>query len=326
MDVSGQGSVKVELRSASNGLLAQWREPVSGAATLSGQIPAGIGPVKLFNVVVDSPSDIRISGISLGVRVPKLNPLCTAFLFSYAQLLRAYDPVAGRVKDHAQFPIGDSDSVPGDGFVALAAAAAADLSVVSRPNAAAIARHAIDALLATPREPNSGWLPHWLKNGQRRPKSEYSTVDTALAVISALEAASMLGLGDEQARLRQLVDSLSFPAVTVAGKISHGLDGNGQVLRPFWDDWGGETALVELLRAYQNPRLPDIVAVHHPPAFCGRGFIYELGALFARDYGAPGAPTDKWGVNWYTQRRREYAAQRARTSTVRPCSASRRPR
>jgi hypothetical protein len=202
--------------------------------------------------------------------------------------------------------------VPGLGFAALAAAAAADLGVVSTGDARAIARQAIEALLRVPREPRTGWLPHWLKNGQRHPDSEWSTVDTALALLSALQAATILDLGGHRTRLRAFLDGIDFDAVTTsANEISHGLDAQGRVLASVWDAWGGETALIQLLRGYRDPCLPGLRTSHSPPAYRGRGFITELGALLVEQLGGAAATPDRWNVNWYDQRLSHYRAQRS---------------
>jgi hypothetical protein len=315
--VKGNGRLKIELRSARNDVLAEWSVAVNSTdyTSITREIASDVGPIKLLNVVAESPADLTLDEITFETRVPALTPLRYAFLLSYAQLLRCYDPATGLVRDHAQWPVGDFDAVPGLGFVALGAATAADLGVVSYADANAIATRAIDALLRVPREPRTGWLPHWLKNGQRHPDSEWSTVDTALALLSALQAATILDLGDRRAQLRALLDGIDFDAVTNgAQEISHGLDGHGRVLPNVWDAWGGETALLQLLRGYRDPCLPDLHTSHSPPAFRGRGFITELGALFVQQLGGVGATTDRWNVNWYNERLAHYRAQRSHVS------------
>ncbi len=312
--VKGRGRLKVELKTAGDDLLAEWTVSIDSQdyTDVTRTIPGDIGPVKLLNVVAESPSDLTLDEILLETSVPALTPLRYAFLLSYGQLMRCFDPQTGLVRDHAQWPTGDFDAVPGMGFVALAAAAASDLSVISRVDAVDIASRAIDALLEVPGEPQTGWLPHWLKSGQRHPDSEWSTVDTALALLSAIQAATMLDLGERRERLRQVVDELDFDAVTnAANEISHGLDGEGRVLSSVWGAWGGETALLQLLRGYRDPCLPDLSAGHQPPVFRGRGFIMELGALLVDALGGPEASPDHWNVNWYNERVAHYEKQRS---------------
>lgn len=231
----------------------------------------------------------------------------------YFALPSAYDPLLGKTKDHAQWPVGDFDTVPGFGFQVRAAATAADLGIVTRGAARQLARKSINTLLQAPREPSSRWLPHWLQDDQRHPASDFSTVDTALTYISALQGASALGLTQERDQLRLAVKALDFKKVTdqATNEISHGIDKDGQVIPFTWTAWGGETALVELLRVYKNPALPILQYDRFPPAFCGRGFITELTALFVPQFGASGSPNDRYGVNWFVERMSHLGAQRA---------------
>jgi hypothetical protein len=314
VQVKGQGTLKIELRSATNALLKSWSKTVSSDVftTITEPLPADLTPVKLLNVVAESPSNLTLDEISFGTRVPRLFPLRYAYLISYAQLLRTLDPATGVVRDHAQWPVGDFDAVPGMGFVALAAASAADLGFISKTDAIAIASKSIEALLAVPREPRTGWLPHWLKNGQRHPDSEWSTVDTALALLPAIQAATMLSLDSKRTSLQAMVDQLNFAAVTTSGqKITHGISAEGTVLPGTWDVWGGETALVQLLRGYRDPCLPDLSITHTPPAYGGRGFITELGALLVAELGTSSGLVDRWGINWRGERTTHYLAQRS---------------
>jgi hypothetical protein len=70
-----------------------------------------------------------------------------------------------------------------------------------------------------------------LEDGRRHPGSEWSTVDTALALLSAIQATTILDLGDRRARLQEMLDGLDFDAVTnAAQQISHGLDAEGRLL------------------------------------------------------------------------------------------------
>jgi hypothetical protein len=309
----GRGRLSLELKNTADEVVADWADVQidSTAVTLiEREIPEGLGAVKLLTVVADSPSDLWIDRLSLVVEVPMLESLEYAFTLSLAQLLRAYDPGTGHVRDHAQFPIGDFDSVPASGFVALGAACATNRGVLDRQTGVAIAGRAISAIVESPREPSTGWLPHWLLGNEPHPDSEWSTINTALAVLAALQAAHILDLPGEIDQLRGLVANLDFEAVTTAdGLISHGLDGDGRVLEGAWDAWGGESSIVELLRYYQNPELPRLQSRRQPPAYCGRGFIVELGALFVPQLGAPGYGSDGFGVDWYAERQAHLTEQ-----------------
>ena len=315
--VKGNGPLKVENRLASGALCREWVYSVNSPdyITLGDAFPTDCGPVKRLSLVADSPADLVVEELELETQVPALTPLHYAFLMSYAQLLRAYDDTTGHARDKSHLPLGEFDSVPAMGFVALASAAAADVGIISNDAARSIATRAIDALLAAPR--CHGWLPHWLRGNQPHENSEWSTVDTALAVLSAIQAANELGLQQQLQGLRSLVAALDFPAVTDSdGRIHHGLDRDAtgctsRQLDSAWGDWGGETAMVELLRAYHDPSLPPIPANRQPPAYCGRGFITEMGALSFPQLGAPGYGRDRYNVDWHAERVTHHAQQRA---------------
>jgi hypothetical protein len=102
--VKGNGRLKIELRSAHNDLLADWSVPVNSSeyTSITRSITGDIGPVKLLNVVAESPADLTLDEITIETRVPELTPLRYAFLLSYAQLMRCYDPATGLVRDDAQ--------------------------------------------------------------------------------------------------------------------------------------------------------------------------------------------------------------------------------
>ena len=310
--VKGQGTLKIELKDAQDQVLQSWIEPVDNPdfVLLARPFASGLGAAKLFNLVAEGGSDLAVDEVAFSSAVPVLTPLRYAFVGSYAQLLRGLDEASGLVRDHAQFPSGDFDSVPAMGLVALGLAMAADLGVVAQPDATAQASHVIDVLLALPAEPQTGWLPHWLHNGGVHPSSEYSTVDTAIAYLASIQSANILGLSTRREALRAKIDALDFAAVTSAqGQISHGITQAGGVIPFYWDGWGGETALVEILRAYRDPTLPLLNTTRTPPAYCGRGFIVELGALFFEALGAATAGSDRWGVNWADERRQHLLAQ-----------------
>jgi hypothetical protein len=320
LKLKGKGSLRIELKSLRDGAGVPAGEHMrhtfvfqqidsADYTTLTTQFPTQLGPLKFLNVVADAPSDLTIDDLSLVTETQNLDPLRYAFLCAYAQLLRCYDPATGCTRDHGQLPAGQFDCVPIMGGQALAAACAFRLGVIAEKDAVSLAQKSIDALLAIPRH-ESGLLPHWLERGKRHPCSEISTVDSATALLSAIQAAGILKLSSRLEALRRVVDAIDFAAVTTTGgEISHGFSKDGTLLPNTWREWGGETALVSLLKSYQNPAGTEPVCKHTPPHYNGVGFIIELGALLIPHLGAEGAGSDKWGVNWNTERRRHYNAQ-----------------
>jgi hypothetical protein len=307
----GSGVVKIELRRADNQLVRAWSQAVNSAAwtPLEFATTDVIDPIKLLNVVAESPADLWIDDVAMGIEMPAMTPVRYAFVVSLAQLLRAYAPDTGWVRDHAQFPSGDFTSVPGSGEVALAVAAASQLEVVSADDARAVVGKASAVLLSAPRY--KGWLPHFLKNSQAHPDSEWSTLDSGLALLSSMQASTMLGMTSLREELRGLVDTLDFAAVTMPnGELSMGFDPNHVILASTWNRWGSELSLVDLVRAYRDPRLAPLPVApqpgRHPPAYCGRGFVYPMAGLLVPHHA--GARPDRWGVVW-SQALRDHLAE-----------------
>ena len=310
----GVGPLKIELKRPDDTVLRVWTQVVNSPGWTSLEFPTTdvAEAVKLLNVVAESPSDLWVDDVSFAIEMPALTPLRYAFVVSLAQLLRAYDPATGWVRDHAQWPSGAFTSVPASGEVALAVAAASQLGVVSPGDARTVAAKASGVLLGAPRF--HGWLPHFLKNDQPHPSSEWSTLDTAIGLLAAIQAANALGQGDDRDQLRAVVDSLDFASVTLGdGQLSMGFDSSRSIIPNAWDRWGSELSLVDILRAYRDPLLPplptDPLPGRQPPAYCGRGFIYPMAGLLIPGYVSP--RPDRWGVVWSQALRDHLAAQQA---------------
>ena len=310
----GVGPLKIELKRPDDTVLRVWTQAVDSPGWTSLEFPTTdvAEAVKLLNVVAESPSDLWVDDVSFAIEMPALTPLRYAFVVSLAQLLRAYDPATGWVRDHAQWPSGAFTSVPASGEVALAVAAASQLGVVSPGDARTVAAKASGVLLGAPRF--HGWLPHFLKNDQPHPSSEWSTLDTAIGLLAAIQAANALGQGDDRDQLRAVVDGLDFASVTLGdGQLSMGFDSSRSIIPNAWDRWGSELSLVDILRAYRDPLLPplptDPLPGRQPPAYCGRGFIYPMAGLLIPGYVGP--RPDRWGVVWSQALRNHLAAQQA---------------
>lgn len=130
-------------------------------------------------------------------------------------------------------------------------------------------------------------------------------MDTSLAVLSAIQAATILGLNDQRERLRELVDGMDFaPLVNGSGPIRDGVSATGEILPSVWDTCVGESALVELLRGYRNRCLSDLNVAHSPPAVRGRGLITELAALLTGELRGKSQSLDRWGTDWHAERLR----------------------
>jgi len=320
----GKGKLKLELKARDNRVLWERTLPVDADAMISFELslpePESLSQVKFLNCVGLGPCDLQIDAVELIHSAPGWlaeDPLRYAFAASYGALLGMEDPVSGMTRDKARQEPGAFDSLPAAGFQALSAAMAADLGVISGEDARRIASKSVAALSAAPRR--GGLPPHWLARG--RPVN-YSTVDAALALVAALEASAILDLHEQEAQVLEIIDGIDWkPLTTPALKASHGYGADGSVLPYVWTDWGGESAMAQLLRLLQSPDAPLFVMDSRPPVFGRRGFIVELGALFAPQLGWDRAP-DRHGVVWREERERMLAANRAYFPKRRPGSAA----
>ena len=319
IEAAGRGKIKLEIKSPAQEL--RWSQmielnepqyrmfvyPVASDAVRDG---------KTIVWTAEPGSEVKISGLFLGVELPQMSWDAYAFLASYAKIARSYSIDTGFVRDRAHIEEGAFESVSATGMYVLASAAAAQETVgVVTPDYArwVLARtHEAVKKLQTAR----GLLPHFVHRRDNayhiHPNTEYSTVDTAIYAQSMLLAAIMLDVPavaeDIVLQLQRIeYDLLRLPD----GHMSHGLADDAISLLPHgWQDWGGETTLVMLMEGIANPR-------HRPPpmrtpgkAWQGTGFITEVQSLFHPDFDSD-APDAHDGVRWLSVRRAMLGAQRS---------------
>ena len=299
----GTGHGKLEIKDRNNQLLRTYSFSTSSVDWQTIRVdvdPTGLNQAKLLNLVIESPSDLYVDDLGLVMAAPQWlwdDPLMYALVTTYGALLRAYDPITGRTRDHGHWPSGDFDTIPGCGFQALAAAIAADLGIISLDDARQIARQSIAAMLAVPRY--YGLLPHWMEQGS---PLDYSTVDSALALIPGLIACRILDLSAEETSLLQVIDGIEWsPLIDAQNRVSHGYAADGSVSPYTWSAFGGESALVQLLRLLQDPNAALFAIDPQPPVYGGRGFIAEIAALLIPQLGFDNV-ADRNGVNWRQMR------------------------
>ena len=323
---AGHGRIKLEIKNAADEL--QW----TNTATLDDD------SMGVFEFPVSSESHrdakflvwtaepggvVRVDGIYLGMEMPGIEWDAYAFLTSYAKLSRCYSPRTGFVRDRAHLDDGTFDSVSATGMFALATAAASQ-----KPVALVTSDYAHRVLAETHQavrrlERAGGLLPHFVATaggGYRiHPGTEFSSVDTAIYCHAMLLAARMLGEGEVEHELIEMVRQIDFEALRLSsGHVSHGWKDDGETrLANGWRDWGGETALVMLLERMVDPgrRMP---AVDHPGhAWQGCGFIPELQSLFHPDFDSNEQDRND-GVRWGGVRRLMLGAQRSYFSRAMP--------
>ncbi|MCW1923576.1 hypothetical protein OKA05_13510 [Luteolibacter arcticus] len=310
VDARGQGELRVEL--SDPGKMVKWSQTMilqPGERTrhrfeLSA---ADLGPVKFFNWVAEPGSSVEVSAIGFDVAKPAISDEEWLMRVSLGKLRRCHDPEGGLTRDRAHLPAGTFDSISSSGMHALASAAGAAEGWLDREMVAGEIRRSTRALLGMNKA--AGFLPHFTRrdatgNPVVHPGTEYSTVDTAIALISLRLAGDILGLDDVQDAISALISDLDFDlASTADGWISHGFATDGTTpLASQWRDWGGETALVLMLEAMVAGREPRGKMNPGGQVFRGVQFISEIQSLFYPDFDreTPDLPT---GTVWPAARR-----------------------
>lgn len=318
------GRMRVELKDS--GGTPVWVSPYYDPQVESLDIPiqTGLeGTVTIVTLVMESPVAFGIGHINLSGVYPLIAAasqqrlLCDVFASSaYGQIRRTHNSSNGQSRDNVSYNAGEFDAVPATGFQCLCAAMAADLGIISVPDAQALVTSSVAALVATPKHA-SGIMPHWLLYGARHPGSEWSTVDTSLALFSAIVGAKMLGMSSAVDDVSAILDGIDGASLrNPNGTITHGFDGAGNRLPYAWDSYGGELVMADMMCSWSDPaghpRNPSNT-YKYPPVFRGRGFIQEIAGLIFPAFGRYQI-FDQFKVSWYDQRLILQNQQQARRS------------
>jgi len=312
----GSGPLKLEIKSADEQLIWEQRLELSAGDQTREFVfdcsPATLRRAKLLNWVTERNANLSIDTLGLVIQFPPMPFEKRVLLISYAKLARGYSRADGVVRDRANFPAGDFDSVPTSGLFCLATAAAWRAGLVDQSVAEETLRGVHRAVSGLPRA--HGLLPHFIRkyDGTYRIHhgTEYSTVDTSLYYHGMLLAAQMLSDNGLVAELAKAVREIRFDALRVAdGWVIHGLKDDGRTrLASTWRDWGGETALVLLLERMAAGRAAPLRMDPSGRVFGGVGFIAEIQSLFYPQFSLD-VPDALTGVNWLKVRRELLKAQ-----------------
>lgn len=303
---TGKGLLKFEIKRPDQSLLWSESVPVDDAEPRPVSVPlspAQLRDCKFLNWTAEPGSDLSVSSLQFGMQLPAVTFDRYVVLASYAKMARCYTPGYGLLRDRAHVRSGDFDSVPASGLFALASAAACqeDTGFITLDQARTILHEVETSIAAIPK--GKGLLPHFVRRvgGVPRihPGTEFSTVDTALCYQSLLLAAEMLDERDTKARVLSAIRAIDFDGLVLDdGAISHGVKDDGQTMIPFgWRDWGGETAMVMLLKrlAGGSPNVEAMQQTGRP--WQGTGFIAEIQSLFYPDFDHD-VPDAVSRVNW----------------------------
>lgn len=243
---------------------------------------------------------VVLDSLAFTATTPITDTATAAFVWSYGQLLHNWNPTTGLTRDKARDASGEFDAVQVTGSLAAATAMAAQLGIVSHDDAVEIVTRIGQALLIeTPRF--HGLWPHFARVSPEgaidiAPGTEWSSVDTVIAVVGLLTAQKALGL-DTITTVQMLRDIDWADLTQPAGMISMGYTYQGERIPWAWDIFGSESWLVEMAYTGATGKVAPL-AHPSPPTANGSGFIDELAWLFV----PPPSVPDNWGTDWATYR------------------------
>jgi hypothetical protein len=119
-----------------------------------------------------------------------------------------------------------------------------------------------------------------------------------------LLAAELLGDRATLGELVEAIHAIRFDQLRDAdGYVLRGVRDDGATpLRSAWREWGGETALVQLLEEMATGKVNRLPLQHAGRFFRGTGFIGEIASLFYAEFGLDRQDSLS-GVNWLQARR-----------------------
>jgi hypothetical protein len=308
---------KLELK---DGDELRWKSETTlngGEQVLSFDLPS-LGNINQLVWVLDRASagdSIVLDSIAFTATTQITDTATAAFVWSYGMLLNTWDPTTGLARDKARDASREFGAIQVTGSLAAATAQASQLGIIRREDAIQIvSRIGRTLLVDTPRY--RGLLPHFVKTSPTGvitivPNTEWSSVDTVIAVIGLLTAQSSLGLDTSGAEQLRAIDwdALIGPEGMIS--MGYGFDGRrvgyddrGKRVEWFWDTFGGESWLVGLAYAGATGKVATI-RDSAPPTANGSGFIDELAWLFV----PPPATRDRWGTDWAKYRSEAAEAQ-----------------
>ena len=242
-----------------------------------------------------------IVGESLTVTAQITDTALAAFTWSYGQLLSAWNPATGLVRNKAEDASGEFDAIQATGSLAAATAMAEQLGVIGHGDAIRIVNRISHALLVeTPRY--HGLWPRFVGTSPDGvitivPGTEWSSMDTVIAAVGLLAAQHALGL--DTYGVEQMLRAVDWDDLTGGpeGMIAQGYTTAGERFSSTWNVFGTESWLVELAYAAVMGRVAPMTDPT-PPTANGSGFIDELAWLFV----LPPSEPDYWGTDWPTYR------------------------
>jgi hypothetical protein len=329
MNASGRGVMRLELADVTRRVVWQTTLTLDSAGTTTFNLPIPTGlptDIKFMNWIAEPGCDLQLSSIGFIAERPDMPLEEWAFRISLGKLRRCHDPASGFTRDRGHLPAGEFDSIASTGIHALASAISVTEGILEKDKVVQEISTTIAALRRLPAA--AGFLPHFVRRNDEGqhiivPGTEFSTVDTSIALQSLLLATRILDLPEMNAEVAGMIAAIDFDTVTGAeGWIGHGfLDDGKTPLAANWRDWGGETALILALEAMIPGRPPRGKMIPSGQPYRGVGFIAEIQSLFYPDFDRP-EPDLLTAISWPDVRGKLLAAQIAYPKTSWPDSAA----
>ncbi|MCK5099685.1 MAG: hypothetical protein KAR45_16365 [Desulfobacteraceae bacterium] len=294
--LDGSGTLKLELTNQ-NGtpIHTNLFSLTGGQQTLNYQVTP-TEPLKSLNWLVDGTGHVTVDEIRLLINTPDHQTKEAIFLFSYSHLSQCYDDATGLVRDRARWPVEDSAAVQSIGMFALVTAVAYDLGFVEENIAKAIVNKTTERLGLLPTY--KGLLPHFLKNGDIVPNTEWSSVDTVISLVANILAAQSLNI--DTSSLESMLSNIDWNDLSngYTSGISMGYDYSKVKITNTWDTFGSETFLLAVAySAATSGKIAIIEQYPNKPTWDGSGFNDEMATLFF-----PMTGRDYWGNDWNSYR------------------------
>jgi len=303
--LDGIGSFKIELK-GQNGQILHSKMFSLGGGTIT--LTFNVSPtneLKELNWLLDGSGSVTVDEVRFVITAPSYKIEEAVFLFTYGHLCQCFDEATGYVRDRARWPVNDFTAVQSIGMFALASAIAYDLGYIQYTDAHNIVTKTKNALLTIPKY--KSLLPHFLKNGEIVPNTEWSTIDTIIALVSEIIACHSFEI--ETSDLENLLINIDWSDLTEnqTHSIRMGYDYNKVKLPNSWDTFGSEAFLSAVVySASTNGLIARLDNQQNTPTWDGSGFNDELAALFFPMYGQ-----DIWGNDWIKYRSDAFDKQRS---------------
>ncbi|WP_295446667.1 hypothetical protein [uncultured Thiodictyon sp.] len=290
----GTGTFILELKDRFDQVLTHQEVVLSGGPQVLSFPLQTTQPLKRLNWLLAAPGQVTVDEVRLVMASPSLPTREAVFLHSYGHLSQAYDSTIGLMRDTTTYPAAVNAGIQSTGMFALTSAVAFERGYISQQSANDIAAQTAAALTSAPRL--RGLLPRFLNHTNNVPagSSEWSSVDTSIALVASILASQFLGR--DTSALESMLTQIDWADLTgqFTHSASHGYYQTGTQVPYRWDAFGGESFVVAVAFSAARPNQRLLIDLYPlAPTWDGSGFNDELSALLF-----PMTGKDPWGNDW----------------------------